>query len=337
MYTRRTIRWSIILLYAWKYLIFYACYSALVVAAHHYLDWHFLQIPFLPISAIAVAVAFYLGFKNNSSYDRLWEARRVWGSLVNASRTWGIQVLDFVNNKRNHAACGDIQLEEIHRRLIYRHIAFLNALRLQLRRPAYWEQAYKTGQWLVDQEDEFHTKSLDKELQCYLPIEEVEQLVNNRNAATQLIRKQSKDLEYLYNNGIIDSYHHVEMTRTLAEFYNQQGAAERIKSFPFPRQYAYFSSVFTWIFILLLPFGLINEFQKMGEEFEWLVVPFHLLIAWVFNTMEIVGASSENPFENSINDVPITAICKTVEIDLREMLGEADLPPKPEPVHDILM
>lgn len=337
MYTRRTIRWSIIIQYAWKYAIFFVLYSSAVVCAHHYFEWHFLEIPFLPISAIAVAVAFYLGFKNNSSYDRLWEARRVWGALVNASRVWGIQVLDFVNNKKTQHMCGDIEMEEIHRKLIYRHLAFLNALRLQLRRPTYWEQAYKTGQRLVEHEDAFHSQSMDKELQTYLSIEEVEQAVNNRNAATQLIRRQSRDIEELHSKGMIDSFHHVEMTRTLAEFYNQQGAAERIKNFPFPRQYAYFSLIFTWIFILLLPFGLVNEFHKMGDGFEWLVVPFHLLISWVFNTMEIVGASSENPFENSINDVPITAICKTVEIDLREMLGETDLPAKPEPVHDIMM
>lgn len=337
MYTRRTIRWSIIMLYGWKYIIFFILYSSAVVAAHHFFDLHFLQVPFLPISAIAIAVAFYVGFKNNSSYDRLWEARRIWGALVNASRIWSIQVLDFVNNKKVKEECGEIELEEIHRKLIYRHLAFLNALRMQLRRPTYWEQAYKTGQRLVEHEHEFHTESLDKELQPYISIDETEQYVNNRNAATQIIRRQSKDIEELYSKGMIDSFHHVELTRTLAELYNQQGAAERIKNFPFPRQYAYFSFVFTWIFIMLLPFGLITEFQKMGEEFEWLVIPFHLLIAWVFNTMEIVGASSENPFENSVNDIPMTALCRTVEIDLREMLGETDLPKKPEPVHDILM
>jgi ion channel-forming bestrophin family protein len=337
MYTRRTIRWSIIGLYAWKYVLFFILYSSVIVFAHCQLGWHFLQIPFMPISAIGIAVAFYIGFKNNSSYDRLWEARRIWGALVNYSRTFSIQVLDFVNNKQAKETCGTIELEEIHRRLIYRHLAFLNALRLQLRRPTYWEQAYKTGQRLVEQEDEFHTDTMDKELQKFISIEETQQYANNRNAATQIIRKQSQELQELFDGGMIDSFHHVEMTRTLAELYNQQGGAERIKNFPFPRQYSYFSFVFVWIFILLLPLGLVAEFGKMGDQYEWLVVPFHTLICWVYNTMEIVGTSSENPFENSINDVPITSICKTIEIDLREMLGETDLPEKPVPVHDILM
>ncbi len=337
MYTRRAIRWSIIMQFAWRYVIFFTLYSSAFVALHHLLDWHFLQIPFMPISAIGIAVAFYLGFKNNSSYDRLWEARRIWGALVNSSRTWGIQVLDFINNKKASALCGEIELEEIHRKMLYRHMAFLNALRLQLRRPTYWEQAYKTGNMLVDREEAFHMESMDKELQKFVSVEEAQQYAGNRNAATQIIRRQSHDLQQLFEKGLLDPFHHVEMSRTLAEFYNQQGASERIKNFPFPRQYAYFSFVFVWIFILILPFGLITEFQKMGEEYEWLLVPCYVLICFVFNTMEIVGTTSENPFENALNDVPITAICKTVEIDLREMLGETELPPKPEPVHDILM
>lgn len=325
------------MLYGWKYILFFLLYSTSIVCLRQYCGWEFLQIPFLPISAIGIAVAFYIGFKNNSSYDRLWEARRIWGSLVNSSRIWGIQVLDFVTNKKQEQLCGHMELEEIHRRLIYRHLAFLNALRLQLRRPTYWEQAYKVGQALVQHEEEFHTETMDKELQKFIPVEEIQEFVNNRNAATQILRKQSKDVQHLYESGLIDSFHHIEMVRTISELYNQQGGAERIKNFPFPRQYAYFSFVFVWIFILLLPLGLIPEFVKLGTQYIWLVIPAHLLISWVFNTMEIVGGSSENPFENSINDVPITALCQVVEIDLKEMLGETDLPPKPEPVHDILM
>jgi Predicted membrane protein len=337
MYTKRTISWKIVLLYGWKYILFFALYSSAIVAAHHFLDWHFLQIPFLPISAIGIAVAFYVGFKNNSSYDRLWEARRIWGALVNSSRTWGIQVLDFINNRDGKVDMGEIELQEVKRRLIYRHIAFLNALRIQLRRPTYWEQAYKIGNRIVEREHEFDMQHMDKELQKFLPVEESEGFCWNRNSATQIVRKQSDELKQLLNDGLLDKYQHVEMMRTLSELYNQQGGAERIKNFPFPRQYAYFSFVFVWIFILLLPFGLIPEFNKLGEQYEWLAIPFHILISFVFNTMEIVGASSENPFENSINDVPITALCRTVEIDLKEMLGETDLPPKAEPVHDILM
>ena len=69
----------------------------------------------------------------------------------------------------------------------------------------------------------------------------------------------------------------------------------------------------------------------------FLTIPFSMLISWIFTTMEIVGDTSEDPFENFINDVPMTALCRTIEIDLREMLEETDLPPKVMPEMDILM
>jgi putative membrane protein len=119
--------------------------------------------------------------------------------------------------------------------------------------------------------------------------------------------------------------------------YAQQGKAERIKSFPFPRQYAYFSEIFVGLFILLLPFGLVGEFAKLGESAVWLTIPFSILISWIFDTMEKVGDTSENPFENSLNDVPMSAISRNIEIDLRELLGESELPEPLQAVDGFLM
>ena len=100
MYIRRNIRWNIVLKFAWKYLIFYFIYSSLIVYVYHYYDHHDINIsiPFLPVSTIGIAVAFYIGFKNNQAYDRFWEARKIWGGIVNYSRTWGNQILSFVTN-----------------------------------------------------------------------------------------------------------------------------------------------------------------------------------------------------------------------------------------------
>jgi len=137
--------------------------------------------------------------------------------------------------------------------------------------------------------------------------------------------------------GLIEDFRHMEMMSCLEEFYNLQGKCERINNTPFPRQYAYFSTLFVWLFILLLPFGLIGEFMDMGHDLMWLMIPFSVIISWVFYTMEAVGDNSEDPFENFINDVPMTALCRTIEIDLREMLGETDLPPKIQAEGGILM
>ena len=84
-------------------------------------------------------------------------------------------------------------------------------------------------------------------------------------------------------------------------------------------------------------FGLVGELSKYGDSYVWLTIPMSVLISWIFYVMEVVGDRSENPFENGVNDIPMTAICRTIEIDLREMLGEKDIPGKIYPVKNIIM
>jgi ion channel-forming bestrophin family protein len=151
------------------------------------------------------------------------------------------------------------------------------------------------------------------------------------------MRKQSETIAEAHKKHFLDKFGQVGFGRLFASFYDQQGACERIKSFPYPRQFAYFSKVLVILLVILMPFGMLNEFQKLGGMKIWLTIPAHAIVSWVFVTMELVGDNSENPFENSINDVPMTAICRTIEIDLRQMLGETDLPPRITPTNDILI
>lgn len=112
--------------------------------AHHWLHEHDINVslPFAPLGTIGVAVAFYLGFKNNQSYDRFWEARTIWGGIVNGSRNWANQVLSYVSNYHKNTNLSDVELHEIHKRLIYRHLAWINALRLQLRKQSTFSPNY---------------------------------------------------------------------------------------------------------------------------------------------------------------------------------------------------
>jgi putative membrane protein len=139
----------------------------------------------------------------------------------------------------------------------------------------------------------------------------------------------------------------MEMQGVLNELVALQGKSERIKNFPYPRQYASLNSYFMWVFVLLLPFGVMFEFDKIGTEIEatlphigkyfvWLSVPFSVLVMWVFHTMERIGRVSENPFEGTPNDVPITTIARGIEIDLREMIDQdpSDIPAPIEPQYD---
>ncbi len=337
MYVARRVAWKHFAPFALHSVLFFITYSTIICTVYTFTGWKILTVPFVPIATIGTAVAFYVGFKNNSSYDRLWEARRIWGSLVNTSRSWSIMVHDFISDRMVTDPLPADELRVAKKNLIYGHLAYLTALRVQLRRQTVWQQHRDVAHDIVQRIAEFKQCSLDVELQRFLPQAEIDTVMTFTNPATQLLHRQSEQLRALRDRGYLSDFYHVEMERALAEFYNQQGACERIKSFPFPRQYAFFSYVFTWVFILVLPFGLLNEMAKIGGMHLWLTVPFYTVVAWVFNTMEIVGDTSENPFENSINDVPLTAICRNIEIDLREMLGETNVPKRVQAVENILM
>ncbi len=337
MYVRRAIRWKLVWQFAWKNILIFTLWSSLVTLA--YIGLRSLgmdiSIPFAPISLIGIAVAFYIGFKNSQSYDRFWEARKVWGGIVNYSRTWANQVLGYVTNRHAEEPLSPQALHEVHHELIYRQLAWINALRIQLRRTT-----------ILDRENLSYVPDLQlqQDRECteqigfFLDSGEFQEVINKVNTDTHLIKNQGEALRKLEEQGLIEHFRHIDMMNTLKELYNLQGMCERIKNTPFPRQYAFFSSVFVWIFVLLLPFGLIGEFSELKSGgFIWLTIPFSILISWIFVTIEVVGDNSEDPFENYINDVPMTALCRTIEIDLREMLGETELPEKAQPVEDILM
>ncbi|QHW00980.1 bestrophin family protein [Spirosoma endbachense] len=337
MFTTKRVPFHIVFPFTWRAILLFLCYSTLICLLYSIAGWRFLAIPFVPVATIGTAVAFYVGFKNNSSYDRLWEARRIWGSITNASRSWSIMVLDYLNAKHTNNPLAKGELKQLRQTLIYRHLAYINAIRVQLRQKPVWELHHNPASEVIERIAAFRQCSLDKELSRFLSEEEIESIIQHPNPATFLLREQSEQLRELREAGYLTDYYHVDLERMLVEFYNQQGACERIKSFPFPRQYAYFSYVFTWVFIAVLPYGLLTEMAKVSGWHVWLTVPFFTVIAWIFNTMEIVGDTSENPFENSINDIPMTAICRNIEIDLRDMLGETDLPKRVQAVDNILM
>jgi ion channel-forming bestrophin family protein len=298
-----------------------------------------LRLPWLPVALIGTAVAFIVGFKNNATYGRLWEARQIWGAIINSSLSWGIMVIDFVTKNNATQNVSDEELRKIHTRLIYRHISWLTALRFQLREPRAWENlntpynAEYRRRYSIPE----HENKLDVELGKFLSERELSYILSKKNRATQIITLQSQELRTLTEKGLIDPLRQVEMENLLVNFYDQQGKCERIKNFPYPRQFATLNLYFVRLFTLLVPFGMLEEFDKMGEHFVWLTIPFTALVCWVFLTMEKIGEATENPFEGTPNDVPMAALSRTIEIDLREMLDEEDLPPPVAPVNNILM
>lgn len=285
--------------------------------------WKWLLLPWLPIALIGTAVAFVVGFKNNATYDRLWEARRIWGSITNLSRSWGVMVRDYVSNQHAIDPLSELELRSVHLELYNRHFAWLTALRFQLREYKPWEainlkhnQEYKNKYFTVEE----HNIECKELLKHYLSETELKKVLSKSNKATSILSLQSEHLKKLLELGLIEDFRHMELEKIIVEFYNQQGASERIKGFPYPRHFASLNSWFIKIFVFLMPFGMMQEFVQIGEQYLWMTIPFAALGGWIFTTMERIGESTENPFEGSANDVPITTISRNIEIDMKEML-----------------
>lgn len=275
-----------------------------------------MALPWSPISVVGIAVAFYLGFKNNASYDRVWEARKIWGSIVNNSRSFGVAVNSFVIGNDEEA---------IKKRIIYRHIAWLTALRYQLRLPKEWEHGTeKFVHIFPEANDEYHNE-LKSELLLFLSKQEVDECMVKANAATQIIAMQGTELQMLRNGEYFDDFRHMEFHQLLTKLYDDQGRSERIKNFPFPREYASAALWLSIIFSVLIPFGLLDVLSELSVILCWIMIPISALTIWIFFLMEKIGDYSENPFEGSYNDIPINSISRAIEIDLREMINDGNI------------
>jgi putative membrane protein len=332
MYTKRN--YDFWMTFNWSRQPFFiaAIYALPITALAHFGHWD-ISLPWQPISVLGISVAFYLGFKNNSSYDRTWEARKIWGGIVNSSRTFGAAVTSFIQGEDK------AEVQNIRRRLIYRHIAWLTAMRYQLRLSRDWEHKEDRVKGLYSPNIcEEYFNNMDQEVMNLIEEEEFERYKTKTNIATQIIATQARELQHLHDLGYFDSFRHIEFHRLITAFYDDQGRSERIKNFPFPRQYASVALWNTMVFAALLPWGLLNVFAGMENSWRiWLTIPFNALITWVFFLMEKIGDYSENPFEGTYNDVPITSISRAIEIDLREMLGETEVPKPIAAVDGFLM
>ena len=321
-------------LWSYRSLLWMAAWAALVTGVHVFLEVEWLVLPGLPITVLGTAVSFYLGFKGNAAYERLWEARKIWGGIVNSSRTWGVQVVTLITDDERDTPA-ETPLADVHRELIYRHVAWLAALRIQLRRIKSWEhdtehaRSARAFHGTLDTSDE----RIAQEIGPFVSEAEVDALMKQRNRATQLVRIQGERLRELWADKRIDDFRHIEMINLLEELYTLQGKCERIKNFPLPRQYATANRWFVNTFLVLLPFAMLGAFHLEGlpEHYVWFTVPATGILGWVFNSWDAVVDYSENPFEGMVNDIPMTALSRTIEIDLREMLGETDLPPAIQP------
>lgn len=251
----------------------------------------FFNFPVFVPTVLGTALAFFIGFNNNQAYDRWWEARKIWGSLVNNSRTWARQVLSF----KTSGFKGEGEIDFHSTNLIKRHIAFLYLLKSYLR------------------------DADNSEYKNYLPKNEIEEISNHTNLHNAVLTLQSRNLNNLYNDGMIDGFQFIEMNKMITSFCDDMGKSERIKNTVFPTTYNYYSKSFIWLFLLS---ATMSFDVSLGL---WSVV-FGTLLGYIFFTIQAIGQALINPFENIATGIPVDHITRTIEINLLEMLGEDEIP-----------
>ena len=279
-------------------------FDVVVAVAYLGFDQRWIALPNLPLAMGSGVIGVVLGFRNNNSYARWWEARTQWGRIVTNSRCLGRQAVAFIS--AGDAPEDKTRTCDVQRRIVYDQIAYVNALRCQLRNHEPWPA-----------------------LARFLSSEEIESLRGQHNAAAEIQRRMALLVQESFRCGWLADVHLALLDSSLTELAKAQGDCERIKNTPMPKQYDYFLRLIVQAHCALLPFGMV---ANLG-----LLTPIGAsLLGFVFLALEKIGRDLEHPFSNSVHDVALTSICRTIEIELKQCLGETDLPSPIEQVRGVL-
>lgn len=344
MFVQRRYPLKSVLIWTKRESIFFLSFATVFTIVFEFFNIRWLQVPLTPVGLIGTAVAFMVGFQNNAAYDRIWEARKIWGGIVNTSRSFVITVRDSFYMHRAEANRDESQTIKV---ITHRHIAWMTALRYAMRTKKQWEGNYEKMQksetfaYLVPENE----MPLEEALAPHLSQEELYHVLKQDNKCTAIIGLQSRHLRELTDSKKIWDFSLLNLQQMLAELTTLQGQCERIKNFPYPKQYGSIGYHFVHIFMWLLPMAIVPSFGELGQEiakvnpyigeyFIWLNIPFTAIVIWVFNTMLRIGLAGENPFEGSPNDVPISNISNTITRDILQLVDE-DVEKIPEPLRNI--
>jgi putative membrane protein len=311
MIVRKHFRLDTAIRYSWKNILYSLICSSLVWVVHVVFKQHQLAIPTGVVGILGTALAIILGFRNTSAYERWWEARKIWGGIVNESRTFTRQALTIVDRTEVTP-----ELWENCSRIVRTQLAFINALRLQLRGqddPEEWEA--NVGKHL--REDDYS------------------HLMSKTNKATHLGMLMGYAIKELNAHETMDTFSYIQMDDTLTRITDLQGRAERIKNTPLPMPYDYYTMSFLVVFVFFFPFAFIERFVEFSAS--WLIIPITVIISWIFYQIYVIGSVMSKPFAGWKTDVAMTDICTTIEIDLKEVIGDSDIPEKLKPKGGALM
>ena len=153
------------------------------------------------------------------------------------------------------------------------------------------------------------------------------------NKPTQILSRQGVRLAEARAAGYLSEFGRNQLDRTLSSLHDAQGACERIKTTEFPDRLAYISRLTGWFIAVVIAIAVTDAYNRF-DPVDMFVVP---VLMGIFLNIEYLGAELANPFENAPNDTPMTALCRTIERDLRQTLDETELPPPIEPKNGVLM
>jgi len=292
--------------HTWPWLLAITAVSVPATAGYYLLaDSTGLTLTTIPFSLVGLALSIFLGFRNNACYDRWWEARKLWGRLINTTRSTARQLLTLV--AIDGGGDDDDEIAAFKRETVWRVIAFAHALKVHLR----------------------STTRLDI-LERLLPADEHAALSEARNVPQAVLHRLGERLVEARGRGWIGPYEHVALEASLTDLTDIQGGCERIKNTPVPLSYTVLTHRIVGIYCFTLPFGIVGDVGLLTP----LVV---LLVSFAFLGLDAVGTQIEDPFEEDPNDLPLAAMARTIEIDLRQRLGDTDLPAPLQPVKGILL
>jgi ion channel-forming bestrophin family protein len=276
-----------------------------IVFDYMVLHWTWLGLSEFSLAAFGSVLGIIVGFRNSSAYGRWWEARTLWGAVVNRSRTFARQVLTTMSPEQA-ATTEQVEVAALQRALVFYQVAYVHSLCQQLR-------------------------GLDPVpmVAPLVPRENPDMLASERNLALYLQRQMSTMLVAARRRGWLDEWQWQAIDQSLSALMDSQGGLERIKGTPMPKQFDFFPRVFVQIYCVLLPLAMVRGL-------EWYTPLGSTLVGFMFLALERIGRDLEEPFENTIHDVSMTAITRNIEINLRQMLGERELPPPEQPIHGVL-
>ncbi len=286
-------------------------WDVLVVVAFNVLGWQWVGSKSIPLALYGSAIGIIVGFRNNSAYGRWWEARGLWGQIVNNSRSFARQVDTLVRCDAAAKAPEGHACESLRAHLIHLQIAFVHALRQQLRG--------------LDPMAEVRAALSEAEL----PDAELASYAGQKNVSLAIQRTMSGLLREAHARGWVNALEWQAIDRNLDDLMDAQGGSERIKNTPMPKQYDFFPMLFVRIYCVLLPIGMV-------ESLGWFTPLGSTLVGFMFLALDKIGRDLENPFDNTIYDIPLTAICKTIETNLRQLLNETNLPVPEAPIRGVL-